>query len=163
MKNYLLLPGLAVLLGACSGNAGTPPAAATTASTSTMASTTIGEQFLEALVKEDSVKTKEMMDDHMVMLGSSTKQRINGKDSIATSFFKTKTTSNFKVMPVAKSGDANMVYYTGFYSENVLPSAKYKKGGVSTGSYMLIARKDNKNDWKVSYLHIAQTPLQPNK
>jgi hypothetical protein len=162
MKNSLPLLALTTLLGACSSNAGTPPAEAT-ASTSTMASTTVGEQFLEALTKEDSVKVKELLADHIVMLGSSNKQRISGKDSVATSFFKTKTTSNFKTIPVAKSGDANMVYYTGFYSENVLPSAKYKKGGVSTGSYMLIARKDNKNDWKVSYLHIAQTPLLENK
>ncbi|AMR26906.1 hypothetical protein A0257_07155 [Hymenobacter psoromatis] len=162
MKNSLPLLALTTLLCACSSNAGTPPAEAT-ASTSTLAATTVGEQFLEALTKEDSIKVKELLSNHIVMLGSSAKQRITGKDSVATSFFGKKTASNFKAMPVAKSGDANMVYYTGFYSQDILPSAKYKQGGVGTGSYMLIARKDNKNDWKVSYLHVAQTPLQLNK
>jgi hypothetical protein len=162
MKNSLPLLALATLLGGCSGNASAPAVEATTP-TSTMASTTVGEQFLEALTKEDSVKVKALLADHIVMLGSSTKQRISGKDSVATSFFGKKTVSNFKTIPVTKSGDANMIYYTGFYSQTILPSAKYKKGGVGTGSYMLIARKDNKDDWKVSYLHVAQAPLQLNK
>lgn len=59
-----------------------------------------------------------------------------------------------------------MVYYSGFYTQKVLPSAKatkYKQGGIDTGSYLMIASKDSKNDWKVSYLHIASAPLEVNK
>ncbi len=163
MKNSLPLLALATLLGACSGNARTPPAGAT-APAGTMASTTIGEQFMEAAMKQDSVKIRSLLSDHVVVLGSSPKQRITGKDSAATFAFSTRdNTADFKATPLAKGGDANMVYYSGFYSQKVLPSPKYKKGGTDAGSYLMIARKDSKNDWKLSYFHFASAPLQVNK
>lgn len=155
---------LATLLGACSGNASTPPTAVTTPATS-MASTTIGEQFIEASMNYDSVKIRSMLADHVVVLGATPKQRITGKDSVATyAFTSNDGTADMKFMPLAKGGDANMVYYSGFYSQKVLPSAKHKfKGGIDTGSYLLIASRDSKNDWKISYCHFAQAPLQATK
>ncbi|AMJ64897.1 hypothetical protein [Hymenobacter sp. PAMC 26628] len=164
MKNLLLFPALAALLGACSGNATTPPAAAT-APASTMATTDIGERFMEAAMKYDSVKVRSMLADHIVVLGATPKQRMTGIDSAATiAFTSNDGTADMKFMPLAKGGDANMVYYSGFYSQKVLPSAKHKfKGGTDTGSYLMIASKDSKNDWKISYCHFAQAPLQENK
>jgi hypothetical protein len=164
MKNSLPLLALATLLGACSSNASTPPAAAT-APTSTMATTTIGEQFIEAAMKNDTIKIKSLLADHVVVLGATPKQRVTGKDSAATYSFSTNDgTADIKFMPLAKGGDANMIYYSGFYSQKVLPTPKHKfKGGIDTGSYMMIASKDSHNDWKMSYFHFAQAPLQVNK
>jgi ketosteroid isomerase-like protein len=161
MRNSLPLLALATLLGACSSNASTPPAEAA-ASTSAMASTTIGEQFMEALMKRDSAKVRTLLADDVVVLGATPKQQLNGKNSVATAFSKGKV-SNFQYTPLAKSGDANMVYYSGFYSQDKLPSAKNKQGGIDTGSTLMIVRKVNKNDWKVSYLHISSSPLQVKK
>jgi hypothetical protein len=164
MRNSLPLLALATLLGSCSSNASTPPAEATV-STTAMASTTVGEQFMDAAMKYDSVKVRSMLADHVVVLGATPKQRITGIDSAARfAFTSNDGTADMKFMPLAKGGDANMVYYSGFYSQKVLPSAKHKfKGGIDTGSYMMIARKDNKNDWKMSYFHFSQAPLQVNK
>ncbi len=161
MRNSLLLPALATLLSACSSNAGTPPAAST-APTTGMASTTVGEQFMEALMKRESAKVRTLLADDVVVLGTTPKQQLNGKNSVATAFSKGKV-SNFHYTPLAKSGDANMVYYSGFYSQDKLPSAKNKQGGIDAGSTLMIVRKDSKNDWKVSYLHISSAPLQVKK
>lgn len=69
-----------------------------------------------------------------------------------------------KFMPLAEGGDANMVYYPGFYSQKVLPSVKHKlKEVIDTGFYLMIASKDSKNDWKISCCHFAQAPFQANK
>ncbi|MVN74875.1 hypothetical protein GO988_00895 [Hymenobacter sp. HMF4947] len=163
MKNALPLLALATLLGGCSSNASTPPAEAAASSTA-MASTTIGEQFMEAAMKEDTAKIRSLLADRVVVLGSSPKQRLTGKDSAATiAFAKDGRTADFKFTPLAKGGDANMVYYSGFYSQKVLPSPKYKQGGIDAGSYLMIASKDSKNDWKISYFHFASVPLQVNK
>jgi ketosteroid isomerase-like protein len=163
MKHSLPLLALATLLGACSSNASTPPAEATTSTTaSTMASTTIGEQFMEALMKRDSARVRTLLADDVVVLGATPKQQLNGKNLVATAFSKGKV-SNFQSTPLAKSGDANMVYYAGFYSQDKLPSAKNKQGGIDAGSYLMIVRKDSENDWKVSYLHISSSPLQVKK
>lgn len=113
----------------------------------------------------DSVKIRSMLANHVVVPGATPKQRITGKDSVATyAFTSNDGTADMKFMPLAKGGDANMVYYSGFYSQKVLPSAKHKfKGGIDTGSYLLIASRDSKNDWKISYCHFAQAPLQATK
>jgi ketosteroid isomerase-like protein len=161
MRNSLPLLALATLLGACSSNASTPPAEATV-STTAMASTTVGEQFMDAAMKEDTTKIRSLLADNIVVLGSSPKERMSGKDTVGNAFARSKT-SDFKATPLTKNGDANMVYYTGFYSQKVLPSAKYKKGGIDTGSYLMIASKDSKNDWKISYMHISSVPMQMNK
>ncbi|RZK27680.1 MAG: hypothetical protein EOO63_12900 [Hymenobacter sp.] len=165
MKTTLPLLTLATLLGACSGNTSTPPAGATAAAT-TMAATTIGEQFMEAAMKEDSAKVRSLLANNVVLLGSSPQQQITSKDSVVIAFAHSDRTSDFKFMPLAKGGDANMVYYSGFYSQKVLPLAKatkYKQGGMDTGSYLMIAKKDSRNDWKIDYFHFAMAPLQENK
>jgi ketosteroid isomerase-like protein len=161
MRNSLSLLALATLLGACSSNASTPLAEAA-ASTSAMASATVGEQFMEALMKRDSAKVRTLLADNVVVLGATPKQQLTGKNSVATAFSKGKV-SNFQYTPLAKSGDANMVYYSGFYSQDKLPSATNKQGGIDAGSTLMIVRKDSKNDWKVSYLHISSSPLQVKK
>jgi hypothetical protein len=164
MKTTLPLLTLAALLGACSSNASTPPAAATASSTA-MAATTIGEEFIAAVMKYDSVKVRSMLADHVVVIGATPKQRITGIDSVNTyAFTSNDGTSDIKFMPLAKGGDANVVYYSGYYSQKVLPSTKHKfKGGLDTGSYLMIASKDSKNEWKFHYFHFAQAPLQVNK
>lgn len=163
MKNSLPLLALAALLGACSGNASTPPAEAT-ASTTAMASTTVGEQFMEANIKEDSIKVRNLLADDIVVLGNSPGQRASGKDTVGNLIVRGfAITSDFKCTPLTKKGDANLVYYTGFYTQNVAPNPKYKKGGIDTGSYLMIATKDNKNDWKISYFLNASAPFQENK
>jgi hypothetical protein len=74
-----------------------------------MGSTTVGEQFLEANVKADSVKARNLLAEDIVMLGNSPRQRASGK------------------------------------------------------AYLMIATKDNKNDWKISYFLNASAPFQENK
>jgi hypothetical protein len=116
MNNSLPLLALTALLGACSSNASTPPADATASSTA-MASTTVGEQFMEANVKEDSVKIRSLLADEVVVLGSSPKERASGKDTVGRLFARGfAITSDFKFTPLSKRGDANLVYYTGFYT-----------------------------------------------
>lgn len=117
MKTTLPLLALAALLGACSGNAGTPPAEAAAPGT-TMASTTIGEEFIAAAMKYDSVKVRSLLADHVVVIGATPKQRITGIDSVNTyAFTSNDGTADIKFMPLAKGGDANMVYYSGYYSK----------------------------------------------
>jgi ketosteroid isomerase-like protein len=129
-----------------------------------MASTTVGEQFMEANVKEDSVKLRSLLADDVVVLGASPKERASGKDTVGALFAGGfAITSNFKFTPLSKKRDANFVYYTGFYTQKVGPNPKYKKGGIDTGSYLIIASKDSKNDWKVSYFHLGAAPFQSNK
>jgi hypothetical protein len=82
IKTTLALLALAALLGACSSNAGTPTAEATAPSTA-MASTTVGEQFMEANVKEDSVKLRSLLADDMLLLGTSLRERMSGKDTVS--------------------------------------------------------------------------------
>jgi hypothetical protein len=164
IKTTLALLPLAALLGACSSNAGTPTAEATAPSTA-MASTTVGEQFMEANVKEDSVKLRSLLADDIVVLGTSPREQASGKDTVGNLIVKTfAMTNDFKFTPLSKKVDANLVYYTGFYFQKVLPSPKHKfKGGIDTGSYLMIASKDSKNEWKISYFHNASAPLQTNK
>jgi ketosteroid isomerase-like protein len=163
MKTTLPLLALTALLGACAGNANTPPAEATAPST-TMADTNVGEQFLEANVKEDSVKLRSLLADDVLVIGTSPKQRASGKDTVANMLARTfPVTNSFKFTPLTKKGDTNLVYYTGFYTQNVEPNAKYKKGGIDAGSYTMIASKDSQNDWKISYFHSASAPFQVNK
>jgi len=129
-----------------------------------MASTTVGEQFMEACAKEDSIKLRSLLADDVVVIGNSPRQQASGKDTVANMTVKTfPVTNNFKFTLLTKKGDANLVYHTGFYTQNVEPSARYKKGGIDTGSYMMIASKDSTNDWKISYLHSASAPFQANK
>ncbi len=121
---------------------------------------------MEALVKEDTTKIRSLLADNVVLLGTSLKQRMTGKDTVFSAFKPSGRTADFKFTPLAKGGDANMVYYSGFYTQKVLPSTKatkYKQGGTDTGSYLMVASKDSKNDWKVSYFHVAGAPLQENK
>jgi hypothetical protein len=127
-----------------------------------MASTTVGEQLMEELMKMDSAKVRTLLADYAVVLGATPKQQLNGKNLVATALSKGKV-SNFQYTPLAKSGDADMVYYSDFYSQDKLPSAKNKQGGIDAGSTLMIVRKVNKNDWKVSYLHISSSPLQVKK
>jgi hypothetical protein len=163
MKTTLPLLALAALLGACSGNAGTPAAEATTSST-TMADTNVGEQFIEASEKEDSVKLRSLLADDVVAIGNSPKEQASGKDMVGNMAVRTfPLTNNCKFTQLAKKGDANLVYYTGFYTQNVEPNARYKKGGIDSGSYMMIASKDSKKDWKISYFHSASAPFQETK
>lgn len=129
-----------------------------------MADTNVGEQFLEANVQEDSVKLRSLLADDVVVIGNSPREQASGKDKVGSMVAKTfSATNNFKFTPLAKKGDANLVYYTGFYTQNVEPNARYKKGGIDYGSYMMIASKDSKNDWKISYFHSASAPFQETK
>jgi ketosteroid isomerase-like protein len=167
MKKYFLLFSLSLPLAAWSANPETLPAharhpAATTAAT--VPATTVGEQFLEALVKKDAAKFASLLAADVKILGNTAKERMSGKDSVATLFAGTmKRTGAFQATPMTKAGDGNLVYYSGTYSQVLLPSATYKQGAVDAGTYLLIARKDSKNEWKVCYLHYAATPLQLNK
>lgn len=163
MKTTLPLLALAALLSACSGNAGTSAAEATASSTA-MADTSVGEQFLEANVKEDSVKLRSLLADDVVVVGNSQREQVSGKDKVGNMVVKTfPVTNNFKFTPLTKKGDANLVYYSGFYTQNVEPNTRYKKGGIDSGSYMMVASKDSKNDWKISYFHSASAPFQETK
>jgi ketosteroid isomerase-like protein len=129
-----------------------------------MADTNVGEQFMEANVKEDSVKVRSLLADDIVVIGTSPRQQASGKDTVGSMLVKTfPVTNSLKFTPLAKKGDANLVYYTGFYTQNVEPNAKYKKGGIDAGSYTMIASKDSKNTWKISYFHSASAPFQANK
>lgn len=167
MKKYFLLFSLVLPLGAWSGNPEIPATKAshpTGTKAATVPSTTLGEQFLEALVKKDAAKLAALLAADVKTLGSTTKGRTSGKDSVAALFASTmKLTGPFKATPMTKEGDGNIVYYSGSYSQEILPSARYKQGAVDAGTYLLIGRKDSKNGWKVCYLHIAATPLQVNK
>jgi ketosteroid isomerase-like protein len=163
MKNLLSLLALAALLGACSSNTTTPPAAATAPST-TMADTNVGEEFMEACAREDSAKVRSLLADDVMVIGNSPKQQASGKNTVANMVVKSfSVTNSFKFTPLTKKGDANLVYYAGFTTQNVEPSAKYKKGGIDSGSYMMIASKDSKNAWKISYFLSASAPFQVNK
>ncbi|MGI4834715.1 MAG: hypothetical protein ACRYFK_14765 [Janthinobacterium lividum] len=82
-----------------------------------MASTTAGEQFLEANMKRDSVKIRSLLADDVVVLGASPKERASGKDTVGNLFARsTNMISDFKFTPLTKNGDANIVYYSGFYT-----------------------------------------------
>lgn len=163
MKTTLPLLALATLLGGCFGNASTP-SAETSAPSTTMADTNVGEQFMEANVREDSVKLRSLLADDVVALGTSPRERASGKDTVGNLVVRTfAMTDDFKFTPLAKKGDANLVYYTGFYTQHVSPNARYKKGGIDAASYVMIASKDTKNEWKISYLHFASAPFQENK
>ena len=70
---------------------------------------------------------------------------MSSKDTVTTAFAKGKSTDS-KVTPLAKSGDAHMIHYSGFCSPNVLPSAKYEQGGIITSFYLVIGRKDSQNE-----------------
>ena len=126
-----------------------------------MASTTVGEEVMEANVKEDSVKPKSLLADDVVALRTSPRERWSGKDTVgnlmASSFA---AINNFKFNSLAKKGDTNLVYYTSFYTQHVSPNTRYKKGGIDATSYLMIASKDSKNEWKISYFHGASAPFQ---
>ena len=80
------------------------------------------------------------------------------KNTVTAAFTEGKST-DFKVTPLAKSGDTNMIYYSGFCSPNVLPSAKYEQGGISTGPYLMIGRKDSQDELRVCCSHISSAFL----
>jgi hypothetical protein len=172
MKNRLLIPRLAVLLGAGFSSAGAPPikapkpAGAPTAARPAAAGPTsmaaLMQQFGEAMQQQDVAKATACLAKNARLLGNTS--ALSGRDSLSTYWLKNSfgTTSNLKLTPLHSGGDATMGYATGTYTADMKPAAAYPVGGTVRGSYMILSRKEGAT-WLISYAHLAEEPIKANK
>jgi ketosteroid isomerase-like protein len=162
MTTSLPLLALTTLLAFGAGNARVPaPTRPAAAGPTSMAA--LVQQFSEAMQQQDVAKATACLAKNARMLAN-VSPVLSGRDSLSTYWLKRSfsTSTNLKFTPLQTGSDATMGYSTGYYTNDIKPTATYPKGASAHGSFMCLAHKEGAT-WQLTYVHIAEEPYKANK
>jgi len=150
MKSFLNLLLGGALLTACS----TPKAP------DTVNVQTLNQQFVEAWNAKNTVQLDSLLaDDVQFVQGEA---HFSGKAEVADKWIRAtqNTISNLKTSTVSTGTDASLAYEAGTFSVDVLPEDPRLPRGTGTGNFLLLWKKNAKNNWKLSLAQLEGLPVQ---
>jgi len=120
----------------------------------------LNQQFIGAWNSKDADKIITFLaDDVQFVQGSA---HYTGKNEVSTKWVKETlpTLRDLKTNVVSSGADATMAYEAGTFSVDVLPERNNEPEGIGEGNFMLLWKKGQDKQWKLSYAQLEDLPVR---
>jgi ketosteroid isomerase-like protein len=119
----------------------------------------LNQEFIGAWNARDSDKVISMMADDVQFLQGEVLFR--GKSEVSDKWVRETmgTIADLKLYPVSSGTDTKMAYEAGTFSVDVLPEAPGEPRGLGEGNFMLLWKKMDDGNWKLSYAQLEGHPV----
>ncbi|QJW90919.1 nuclear transport factor 2 family protein [Spirosoma taeanense] len=120
----------------------------------------LNRQFIDAWNNKNGDKIISYLADDVQFLQGST--HFKGKTEVAKRWVQETlpTLSDLKTNVVSSGTDDRTAYEAGTFSVDVLPGSPEQPHGFGEGNYMLLWKKADDNNWKLSYAQLEDLPVQ---
>ena len=148
MKIFFQLLIAATLLASCSK------------SSDSVNSQSLNRQFIDAWNNKDSAKIISFLADDVHFLQGNT--HFKGKQEVAEKWVRETlpTLTELKTNVVSSETDTQTAYEAGTFSVDVLPVNSKDPHAYGEGNYILLWKKGEDNNWKISYAQLEDLPVQ---
>ena len=121
---------------------------------------TLNQQFIGAWNAKNTVQLDSLLADDVQFLQG--EAHYSGKAEVADKWIRAtqSTISNLKISPMSTGADANLAYEAGTFSVDVLPEDPRQPRGTGAGNFLLLWKKNAKNNWKLSLAQLEDLPVQ---
>jgi ketosteroid isomerase-like protein len=119
----------------------------------------LNQEFISAWNARDSDKAISMMANDVQFLQGEVVYR--GKSEVSDKWVRETvgTIADLKLYPVSSGTDTQLAYEAGTFSVDVLPGAPGEPRGLGEGNFMLLWKKGENGDWKLSYAQLEGHPV----
>ncbi|WP_276497481.1 YybH family protein [Pontibacter litorisediminis] len=148
MKRYLYILFFAAVLTSCAQ----PEEAVNVQS--------LNQEFISAWNSNDPEKVISYLADDVQFLQGET--HFTGKTEVANKWVKDtySTITDLKTNVVSSGVDKAIAYEAGTFSVDVLSSGQDQLRGIGEGNFILLWKKTEAGDWKLSYAQLEGLPVQ---
>ena len=119
----------------------------------------LNQEFIGAWNARDSEKVISMMADDVNFLQGEVVYR--GKSEVSDKWVRETmgTIADLKLYTVSSGTDTQLAYEAGTFSVDVLPEAPGEPRGLGEGNFMLLWKKGESGDWKLSHAQLEGHPV----
>lgn len=119
----------------------------------------LNQEFINAWNARDESKVNEMLADDVQFLQGEAIYR--GKSEVSDKWVRETmgTIADLKTYAVSTGTDNDMAYEAGTFSVDVLPAGPNEPQGLGEGNYMLLWKKGEDGNWKLSYAQLEGHPV----
>ncbi|MCX2741722.1 YybH family protein [Pontibacter anaerobius] len=148
MKRYLYILFFAAVFTSCSQ----PEEAVNVQS--------LNQEFIGAWNSNDPEKVISYFADDVQFIQGET--HFTGKTEVANKWVKDtySTITDLKTNVVSSGVDEAMAYEAGTFSVDVLPTGQDQLRGIGEGNFILLWKKTDEGEWKLSYAQLEGLPVQ---
>lgn len=120
---------------------------------------TLNQEFISAWNARDADKVNSMLADDVNFLQGEVAYR--GKSEVSDKWVRETmgTIADLKIYPVSSDTDTRIAYEAGTFSTDVLPSGPGEPRGLGEGNFMLLWKKAEDGNWKLSYAQLEGHPV----
>ena len=121
----------------------------------------LNKQFISAWNSRDSEKVVSFMADDVQFLQGET--HFKGKSEVADKWVRAtiSTISELKTYATSSGTDSKIAYEGGTFSVDVLPAGPNEPHGTGEGNFILLWKKGEDGNWKLSYAQLEDLPVRP--
>ena len=120
----------------------------------------LNQQFIGAWNAKNTAQLDSLLaDDVQFVQGEA---HFTGKAEVADKWIRAtqNTISNLKISTVSTGTEGSLAYEAGTFTVDVLPEDPRLPRGTGAGNFMLLWKKNAKNNWKLSLAQLEDLPVQ---
>lgn len=119
----------------------------------------LNQEFISAWNARDSDKVISMMAEDVQFLQGEVIYR--GKSEVSDKWVRETmgTIADLKTYPVSSGADTEIAYEAGTFSVDVLPASPGEPRGLGEGNFVLLWKKAEDGNWKLSYAQLEGHPV----
>lgn len=119
----------------------------------------LNQEFISAWNARDSDKVISMMAEDVQFLQGEVIYR--GKSEVSDKWVRETmgTIADLKTYPVSSGSDTQIAYEAGTFSVDVLPASPGEPRGLGEGNFVLLWKKREDGNWKLSYAQLEGHPV----
>ena len=120
----------------------------------------LNQQFVGAWNARNTAQLDTLLADDVQFLQG--QAHYSGKAEVAEKWIRATqpTISNLKTSTMSSGTDASLAYEAGTFSVDVLPEDPRQPRGTGEGNFLLLWKKNAKNNWKLSLAQLEDLPVQ---
>lgn len=120
----------------------------------------LNKAFIDAWNDKDENKLEEMLAEDVDFVQGEI--HYSGKSEVADKWVNEtiETIDDLRLDVISSGIDNNMAYEAGTFRVDVMPEAPGQPGGEGEGNFMLLWKKGEDGNWKLSYAQLEDLPVQ---
>lgn len=120
----------------------------------------LNQQFIGAWNNKDSDKVISYLAEDVQFVQGEI--HLKGKSEVGNRWVREtiSTISDLKTNAASTGTDSNIAYEAGTFSVDVLPAGPNEPSGFGEGNFMLLWKKAEDGEWKLSYAQLEDLPVQ---
>ena len=120
----------------------------------------LNQDFIGAWNSKDAEKVTAMMAEDVQFAQG--QMHLRGKSEVSNRWVREtiNTINNLRLSTSSSAMDENMAYEAGTFSVDVLPATPEDPHGVGEGNFMLLWKKGEDGEWKLSYAQLEDLPVK---